>query len=157
MVMEFPCTHTLTLHVHCTKGLNKLTCTCTCNYCQLCINQLPINTLYMCNFHHLTLPLSFLSFLRSSVPCLCLSLSLPPSLPPPLPASCLPLVPEQGTVGASGDLAPLSHLALGLMGEGLMWSPKSGWANAADVSKSFTIVHYHSLLLHCHYYMYITP
>jgi histidine ammonia-lyase len=50
-----------------------------------------------------------------------------------LNASCLPLVPEQGTVGASGDLAPLSHLALGLMGEGLMWSPSSGWANAADV------------------------
>lgn len=32
--------------------------------------------------------------------------------------SCLPWVPEQGTVGASGDLAPLSHLALGMMGEG---------------------------------------
>lgn len=29
-------------------------------------------------------------------------------------ASCLPWVPEQGTVGASGDLAPLSHLALGM-------------------------------------------
>lgn len=27
--------------------------------------------------------------------------------------SCLSLVPEKGTVGASGDLAPLSHLALG--------------------------------------------
>ncbi len=33
----------------------------------------------------------------------------------------LPIVPEQGTVGASGDLAPLSHLALGLIGEGEMW------------------------------------
>jgi len=33
----------------------------------------------------------------------------------------LPLIPEQGTVGASGDLAPLSHLALGLLGEGLAW------------------------------------
>lgn len=33
-------------------------------------------------------------------------------------SSCLPWVPEQGTVGASGDLAPLSHLALGMMGEG---------------------------------------
>ncbi|KAL9982894.1 hypothetical protein ACROYT_G005005 [Oculina patagonica] len=44
--------------------------------------------------------------------------------------SCLPWVPEQGTVGASGDLAPLSHLALGLMGEGQMWSPRSGWADA---------------------------
>jgi histidine ammonia-lyase len=50
-----------------------------------------------------------------------------------LNASCLPLIPEQGTVGASGDLAPLSHLAMGLMGEGLMWSPSSAWANAADV------------------------
>ena len=30
----------------------------------------------------------------------------------------LPLVPKQGSVGASGDLAPLAHLALGLMGEG---------------------------------------
>ena len=49
-------------------------------------------------------------------------------------ASCLPLIPEQGTVGASGDLAPLAHLALGMMGEGLMWSPRSGWAKAADVS-----------------------
>ncbi|XP_012697892.1 histidine ammonia-lyase [Clupea harengus] len=48
-------------------------------------------------------------------------------------ASCLPFVPEKGTVGASGDLAPLSHLALGLMGEGKMWSPKSGWADAKYV------------------------
>ncbi len=30
----------------------------------------------------------------------------------------LPIVPCQGSVGASGDLAPLAHLALGLMGEG---------------------------------------
>jgi histidine ammonia-lyase len=29
-----------------------------------------------------------------------------------------PLVPEQGSVGASGDLAPLAHLALALIGEG---------------------------------------
>ncbi len=29
-----------------------------------------------------------------------------------------PLIPEQGSVGASGDLAPLSHLALPLIGEG---------------------------------------
>jgi histidine ammonia-lyase len=29
-----------------------------------------------------------------------------------------PVIPEQGSVGASGDLAPLSHLALALMGEG---------------------------------------
>ncbi len=30
----------------------------------------------------------------------------------------IPVVPEQGSVGASGDLAPLSHLALPLIGEG---------------------------------------
>ena len=29
-----------------------------------------------------------------------------------------PLVPEKGSVGASGDLAPLAHLALGVIGEG---------------------------------------
>ncbi|EGG16101.1 histidase [Cavenderia fasciculata] len=39
-----------------------------------------------------------------------------------LNSNCLPLVPEKGTVGASGDLAPLSHLALGLMGEGKMYN-----------------------------------
>ncbi|CAL1294671.1 unnamed protein product [Larinioides sclopetarius] len=49
-------------------------------------------------------------------------------------ASCLPWVPEKGTVGASGDLAPLAHLALGLIGEGKMWSPESGWGEAKYVS-----------------------
>ena len=35
-----------------------------------------------------------------------------------LAADVLPIVPSQGSVGASGDLAPLAHLALGLIGEG---------------------------------------
>ena len=35
-----------------------------------------------------------------------------------LNAGIIPAVPEQGSVGASGDLAPLSHIALVLMGEG---------------------------------------
>src|SRR5229473_5031642 len=30
----------------------------------------------------------------------------------------IPVVPEKGSVGASGDLAPLAHLALVLIGEG---------------------------------------
>ncbi|MEB5758549.1 histidine ammonia-lyase [Mammaliicoccus sciuri] len=30
----------------------------------------------------------------------------------------IPVIPEQGSLGASGDLAPLSHLALALIGEG---------------------------------------
>ncbi|XP_004348121.2 histidine ammonia-lyase [Capsaspora owczarzaki ATCC 30864] len=38
-------------------------------------------------------------------------------------ASCLSWVPCKGTVGASGDLAPLAHLALGLIGQGKMWDP----------------------------------
>ncbi|MDR3415631.1 MAG: histidine ammonia-lyase [Nevskia sp.] len=33
-------------------------------------------------------------------------------------AGVLPCVPSQGSVGASGDLAPLAHLTLALMGEG---------------------------------------
>src|SRR5687768_12489977 len=35
-----------------------------------------------------------------------------------LDADVLPIVPSKGSVGASGDLAPLAHLALGLTGEG---------------------------------------
>lgn len=35
-----------------------------------------------------------------------------------LRADVLPVVPRQGSVGASGDLAPLAHLALVLIGEG---------------------------------------
>lgn len=35
-----------------------------------------------------------------------------------LNAGIHPVVPEQGSVGASGDLAPLSHMALALIGEG---------------------------------------
>jgi histidine ammonia-lyase len=33
----------------------------------------------------------------------------------------IPLVPSRGSVGASGDLAPLAHLALVLLGEGEAW------------------------------------
>ena len=32
-----------------------------------------------------------------------------------------PVVPEKGSVGASGDLAPLSHIALALIGEGQVY------------------------------------
>jgi histidine ammonia-lyase len=35
-----------------------------------------------------------------------------------LNAGLHPLIPEQGSVGASGDLAPLAHLALSMIGEG---------------------------------------
>ena len=36
-------------------------------------------------------------------------------------AGLVPVVPSQGSVGASGDLAPLAHLTLALMGEGEMF------------------------------------
>lgn len=35
-----------------------------------------------------------------------------------LNADVIPMVPELGSVGASGDLAPLSHIAMAVMGEG---------------------------------------
>ncbi len=38
-----------------------------------------------------------------------------------LNAGVVPIIPELGSVGASGDLAPLSHLALVLLGEGEAW------------------------------------
>ncbi len=33
----------------------------------------------------------------------------------------IPVIPQKGSVGASGDLAPLSHLALSIIGEGKAW------------------------------------
>ena len=41
----------------------------------------------------------------------------------------IPVVPEQGSVGASGDLAPLSHLFLPLLGEGEFWQSEQGQAD----------------------------
>jgi histidine ammonia-lyase len=42
-----------------------------------------------------------------------------------------PVVPSQGSVGASGDLAPLAHLALAMIGEGEVWF-ENGRTNSAD-------------------------
>jgi histidine ammonia-lyase len=36
----------------------------------------------------------------------------------------IPVVPSKGSLGASGDLAPLAHLALPLLGKGYFWSTK---------------------------------
>lgn len=36
-----------------------------------------------------------------------------------------PIIPQQGSLGASGDLAPLSHLALVLVGEGYVHGPNN--------------------------------
>jgi histidine ammonia-lyase len=45
----------------------------------------------------------------------------------------IPFVPEQGSVGASGDLAPLAHLALALIGEGAFVGRDGAVRPAADV------------------------
>jgi histidine ammonia-lyase len=42
-----------------------------------------------------------------------------------------PVVPSQGSVGASGDLAPLAHLALAMIGEGQVWA-ESGNVTSAE-------------------------
>jgi histidine ammonia-lyase len=45
-----------------------------------------------------------------------------------------PVVPSQGSVGASGDLAPLAHLALAMIGEGEAWEG-NGRINSAEALK----------------------
>ncbi|MGA9472882.1 MAG: histidine ammonia-lyase [Terriglobales bacterium] len=50
-----------------------------------------------------------------------------------------PFVPSQGSVGASGDLAPLAHLALALIGEGECFDDKGGRIASADALKKAQI------------------
>ena len=47
----------------------------------------------------------------------------------------IPVVPRIGSLGASGDLAPLSHMALALIGEGEVWTD-DGPAPTSEVLKS---------------------
>jgi histidine ammonia-lyase len=46
-----------------------------------------------------------------------------------------PFVPSQGSVGASGDLAPLAHLALALIGEGECFDEKGARIPSAEALK----------------------
>src|SRR5437660_8629673 len=46
-----------------------------------------------------------------------------------------PVVPSQGSVGASGDLAPLAHLALALIGEGECFDEKGTRISSGDALK----------------------
>jgi histidine ammonia-lyase len=48
-----------------------------------------------------------------------------------LNAGITPIVPEHGSLGASGDLAPLAHCALALLGEGLVDTPEANGVEAA--------------------------
>jgi histidine ammonia-lyase len=47
-----------------------------------------------------------------------------------------PVVPSRGSVGASGDLAPLAHLALVLVGEGFAWDGDRRVAGHAALAKA---------------------
>jgi histidine ammonia-lyase len=49
-----------------------------------------------------------------------------------LNAGIAPVVPEHGSLGASGDLAPLAHCALALIGEGEVVDPKGRQRPAAE-------------------------
>ena len=49
--------------------------------------------------------------------------------------SVTPFVPSQGSVGASGDLAPLAHLALALIGEGECFDEKGNRISSAEALK----------------------
>jgi histidine ammonia-lyase len=53
--------------------------------------------------------------------------------------SVTPFVPSQGSVGASGDLAPLAHLALALIGEGECFDARGGRVASADALKQAQI------------------
>jgi histidine ammonia-lyase len=53
-----------------------------------------------------------------------------------LNANILPVIPEQGSVGASGDLCPLSHMALPLIGEGEVW-----WEGKKRKAKEILALH----------------
>jgi histidine ammonia-lyase len=52
-----------------------------------------------------------------------------------LNADLWPVVPEQGSVGASGDLAPLAALAVTLIGEGMLHTPDGRLLPAAEALK----------------------
>src|SRR3954471_16512718 len=59
-----------------------------------------------------------------------------------LNAGVVPMVPEQGSVGASGDLAPLSHIGLALMGEGQVLSDQAAPAPAEAALKAARLTPY---------------
>jgi len=51
----------------------------------------------------------------------------------------LPVIPSQGSVGASGDLAPLAHMALLLVGEGEAWDGAAVIPGAQALARKGTI------------------
>jgi histidine ammonia-lyase len=57
-----------------------------------------------------------------------------------LDADVLPVIPAQGSVGASGDLAPLAHLTLALIGEGEATAPAAGGDTARRVLEGVEVM-----------------
>ncbi|MHA1318674.1 MAG: histidine ammonia-lyase [Promethearchaeota archaeon] len=51
----------------------------------------------------------------------------------------IPLVPEQGSVGASGDLAPLAHLFLPLIGLGYLSKDGKNYHKAAEILNEYDL------------------
>jgi len=52
----------------------------------------------------------------------------------------IPVIPEKGSVGASGDLAPLAHMSLPLLGLGEFWAPNGREViDAAEVLNSMSL------------------
>jgi len=55
-------------------------------------------------------------------------------------AGIISRIPSRGSVGASGDLAPLAHMCLPLIGRGEIWNPeKTGFLSAAEGLKNLDI------------------
>lgn len=48
----------------------------------------------------------------------------------------IPIIPSQGSVGASGDLVQLAHLVLAMMGKGKVWLPAKKNEHAPAISNS---------------------
>ncbi len=53
-----------------------------------------------------------------------------------LAKDALPVIPSQGSVGSSGDLAPLSHLALAMTGEGFISIPDGETRKTLEASEA---------------------
>lgn len=58
-----------------------------------------------------------------------------------LEADVLPVIPSQGSVGASGDLAPLAHLTLALIGEGEAIAPAARDGDERRVLDGVEVLH----------------
>ncbi|CDW90715.1 histidine ammonia-lyase [Stylonychia lemnae] len=55
-------------------------------------------------------------------------------------SGAVPQIPSSGTVGASGDLVPLAHIGLNLIGEGEIWNPRTNeYETAVSVLREYNL------------------